>query len=143
MQTLALDEPRFLSLLSDLVAFGPRLANSPSAGLIPEEKLAADRVLASLAPHLAAGRVKAELLAAPGHEKRPNLVLTLPGEGSGIVGFVGAHFDVVPADREGEGWLRDPWQLEVEGGQLYGRGVTDCLGHVALLTDLVVCCPNL
>lgn len=138
MQTLALDEPRFLSLLSDLVAFGPRLANSPSAGLIPEEKLAADRVLASLAPHLAAGRVKAELLAAPGHEKRPNLVLTLPGEGSGIVGFVGAHFDVVPADREGEGWLRDPWQLEVEGGQLYGRGVTDCLGHVALLTDLVV-----
>lgn len=138
MQNLALNEPRFLGLLSELVALGPRLANSPSAGLVPEEKLAADRVLARLAPHVAAGRLSAELLAAPGHQGRPNLVLTLPGRGSGIVGFVGAHFDVVPADREGEGWQRDPWALEVEGHVLYGRGVTDCLGHVALLTDLLV-----
>lgn len=137
MQNLALNEARFLELLAELVSLGPRLANSPSAGLVPEEKLAADRVLARLAPHVASGRVKAELLSAPGHEARPNLVLTLPGEGSGVVGFVGAHFDVVPADREGEGWKRDPWSLEVDSGVLHGRGVTDCLGHVALLTDLV------
>lgn len=138
MEKLALDESRFLGLLSELVALGPKLANSPSAGLIPEEKLAADAVLARLAPHIAAGRVKAELSAAPGHERRPNLILTLPGEGPGSIGFVGAHFDVVPADREGEGWSHDPWKLAVEDNVLYGRGVTDCLGHVAVLTDLVV-----
>lgn len=133
----SLNEPRFLGLLSELVALGPKLANSPAQGRVPEEKLAADRVLALLAPHIASGRVSAELLAAPGHESRPNLVLTLKGEGPGIVGFVGAHFDVVPADREGEGWTRDPWTLELDAGTLYGRGVTDCLGHVALLADLV------
>lgn len=137
VQNLALNEKRFLSLLSELVKLGPKLANSPSAGLVPEEKLAADRVLSVLSPHVAAGKLRAELLSAPGHESRPNLVLTLPGKGSGVVGFVGAHFDVVPADRVGEGWVRDPWSLEVEGGVLYGRGVTDCLGHVALLTDLL------
>lgn len=119
------------------MAYGPRLANSPSAGLIPEEKLAADRVLELLAPEIASGSVRAELLSAPGHERRPNLVLTLPGSSGEIIGFVGAHFDVVPADREGEGWTRDPWKLEVDRGVLYGRGVTDCLGHVALLADLV------
>lgn len=134
----SLNEERFLGLLAELVALGPQLANSPAQGLVPVEKLAADRVLARLAPHVASGRVKAELLAAPGHETRPNLVLTLKGEGPGIVGFVGAHFDVVPADGPGEGWTRDPWKLEVEAGTLYGRGVTDCLGHVALVTDLVV-----
>jgi acetylornithine deacetylase/succinyl-diaminopimelate desuccinylase-like protein len=54
------------------------------------------------------------------------------------LGFVGAHFDVVPADREAEGWERDPFALWVgEDGTLYGRGVTDCLGHVAVLTDLL------
>lgn len=32
--------------------------------------------------------------------------------------------------------LSDPFKLIVEGDKLYGRGTTDCLGHVALLTDL-------
>lgn len=134
---LTLNEPRFLSLLGDLVAFGPRLQNAPSAGLVPEERLAAEAVLARLAPHVDAGFLRAELLAAPGHEARPNLVLTLPGTGRGTIGFVGAHFDVVPADRELEGWQRDPFSLHVQDGVLYGRGVTDCLGHVALVTDLL------
>ncbi len=79
-----------------------------------------------------------EALAAPGHEARPSLVLTVNGTGRGSVGFVGAHFDVVPADRVAEGWTRDPFALHVgDDGTLYGRGVTDCLGHVAVLTDLV------
>ena len=33
-----------------------------------------------------------------------------------------------------EGWERTPFALwEGPGGLLYGRGVTDCLGHVAVL----------
>jgi acetylornithine deacetylase/succinyl-diaminopimelate desuccinylase-like protein len=135
---LALDEGRFLDLLSKLVALGPRLQNSPSAGLVPEERLAAELVLAALRPHLESGFVRAKLLFGAGQEARPNLVLSIPGTGSGSVGLVGAHFDVVPADRESEGWERDPFALHVgESGLLYGRGVTDCLGHVALLAELV------
>jgi acetylornithine deacetylase len=57
---------------------------------------------------------------------------------AGALGFVGAHFDVVPADEKGEGWEHNPFALwEGPGGVLYGRGVTDCLGHVAVLTDLL------
>lgn len=46
--------------------------------------------------------------------------------------LVGSHLDVVPANPEG--WERDPFTLTVEGDFLYGRGTTDCLGHVALMT---------
>ena len=28
--------------------------------------------------------------------------------------------------------------IYVQGDKLYGRGTTDCLGHVALITDLFV-----
>lgn len=138
LHDLALDEPRFLDLLRRLVALGPKLQNAPDAGLVPEEGLAAQVVQDALAPHVKRGFLRIEALAAPGHEARPSLVITVPGTGSGHLGFVGAHFDVVPADREGEGWERDPFTLHVsDTGTLYGRGVTDCLGHVAVLTDLL------
>ena len=42
--------------------------------------------------------------------------------------------DVVPANPET--WERDPFKLTVEGDRLFGRGTTDCLGHVALMTTL-------
>ena len=45
---------------------------------------------------------------------------------------MGSHLDVVPANPET--WERDPFTLAVEGDKLYGRGTTDCLGHVALMT---------
>lgn len=44
--------------------------------------------------------------------------------------------DVVPADASK--WERDPFKLIREGDSLYGRGTTDCLGHVALLTDFIL-----
>jgi hypothetical protein len=50
------------------------------------------------------------------------------------VSFVGSHLDVVPANPDD--WDFDPFQLHVDGDMLKGRGVTDCLGHVALLTEL-------
>lgn len=42
--------------------------------------------------------------------------------------------DVVTANPDS--WSFDPFKLTVEGDKLLGRGVTDCLGHVALLTEL-------
>ncbi|MCP3099156.1 M20/M25/M40 family metallo-hydrolase [Myxococcus sp. K15C18031901] len=138
MQALTLREDRFLEVLRRLIALTPRLQNNPGGGLVPEERLAAQVVLDTLAPHIASGFIHAEALAAPGCESRPSLVLTVKGTGEGAVGFVGAHFDVVPADREAEGWERDPFTLwEGPDGTLYGRGVTDCLGHVAVATDLL------
>ena len=50
---------------------------------------------------------------------------------------MGSHLDVVPADPKG--WDRDPFTLEQGGDMLYGRGTTDCLGHVALLTEFLTC----
>jgi acetylornithine deacetylase/succinyl-diaminopimelate desuccinylase-like protein len=138
MHALSLREDRFLDVLRRLIALTPKLQNNPGAGLVPEERLAAQVVLETLAPHIQSGFIQAELMAAPGYESRPSLVLTVKGTGEGAIGFVGAHFDVVPADEKGEGWERNPFALwEGPGGVLYGRGVTDCLGHVAVLTDLL------
>lgn len=137
-QPLALNRDRFLDLLGRMIRLGPKLQNSPDAGLIPEEALVAEIVEEALAPHVASGFLRVERLAGPGYERRPSLVITIEGTGEGSIGFVGAHFDVVPADWEGESWERDPFELWVgDDGTLYGRGVTDCLGHVAVLTDFI------
>jgi acetylornithine deacetylase/succinyl-diaminopimelate desuccinylase-like protein len=135
---MALNQNRFLSTLSRLVALGDRLQNSVEAGKVPEEILAARVVLERLAPYIESGALTAELVAAEGHPNRPNLLITLPGRTADTLSFVGAHFDVVPAARVSEGWTTDPFELVVDSdGTLHGRGVTDCLGHVALLTELL------
>ncbi|MDR3050515.1 MAG: dipeptidase PepV [Oscillospiraceae bacterium] len=46
------------------------------------------------------------------------------GAGEEIIGIL-AHLDVVPA---GDGWRHAPFGAEIEGGKLYGRGVTDDKG---------------
>lgn len=46
--------------------------------------------------------------------------------------FVGSHLDVVPANPET--WERPPFEMIREDDKLYGRGTTDCLGHVALVS---------
>jgi acetylornithine deacetylase len=53
-----------------------------------------------------------------------------------VVSLVGAHMDVVTANPDT--WSFDPFKLTRDGDKLMGRGVTDCLGHVALLTELFV-----
>ena len=50
------------------------------------------------------------------------------------VSFVGCHMDVVPANPDD--WDFNPFELSINGDELRGRGVTDCLGHVALVTEL-------
>ena len=67
---------------------------------------------------------------------RPNLKITFNPTGEKIVGFVGSHLDVVPANPET--WSVDPFKLTVDGDKLYGRGTTDCLGHVALITVILM-----
>jgi acetylornithine deacetylase len=42
--------------------------------------------------------------------------------------------DVVTANPDS--WSFNPFKLTREGDKLLGRGVTDCLGHVALLAEL-------
>jgi acetylornithine deacetylase len=63
---------------------------------------------------------------------RSNVIIHYPGTSDKMVSFVGSHMDTVPADPEQ--WARDPFTMERDGDKIYGRGVTDCLGHVAMLT---------
>ena len=69
-------------------------------------------------------------------EGRGNLIIKYPGTGSAedVLSFVGSHLDVVPANPDA--WEVDPFSLTVDGDKLFGRGTTDCLGHVALMTTL-------
>ncbi len=136
---MALNRERFVSTLARLVELGPRLQNAPNAGLVPEESLACAVVEDLLSPLRSSGFATVQRFCASGMESRPSLIVTVPGAGTKSVALVGAHFDVVPADREAEHWVTDPFKLVVDrDGTLSGRGVTDCLGHVALLTELLL-----
>lgn len=129
---ITLNRKRFLKLLSALVDETPKLQNNPPA-FVPEEDRAARHVLAALEPWSRRKGGPLEVEHVSYVKGRGNVIITCPGTGKGTVSFVGAHFDVVPADPTG--WKRNPFRLKVEGDRLYARGVTDCLGHVALLTD--------
>jgi len=127
-----LDKARFVGLLRRLLSETRYLQNNPRLGIVPEEKRAAKIVMDELAPYSTAKGgplVIEELEYVPG---RSNLKVVYPGTTSSTVAFVGSHFDVVPADPET--WDKDPFELTEEDGKLYGRGTTDCLGHVALIT---------
>ena len=47
-----------------------------------------------------------------------------------------SHLDVVPANPEN--WDHAPFELTIDGDKLLGRGTTDCLGHVAAVTELFI-----
>jgi len=135
LSEIQMNEPRFMALLEKLIGESKFLQNSPSQGLIPQEDLASNHVLEVLKPFLKenGGVLEAERVTFV--EGRGNLIVKYPGTTSDCCSFVGSHLDVVPADPAG--WDRDPFKLVVEGDMLYGRGTTDCLGHVALLTDIL------
>jgi len=127
-----LDKDKFIAVLRRLIGEAKHLQNSPSLGLTPQEKRAAAIVIDELkefSKEAGGPLIVEELEYEPG---RSNLKVTYPGTGTDTVAFVGSHFDVVPADPTT--WNKDPYSLTVEGDNLYGRGTTDCLGHVALLT---------
>ncbi len=136
---LGFDRNRFLSILDRLVGFGEQLQNAPGSNLVPKEVLACDVVTDALVPLVSSGFLSLQRYSSQGMESRQSLIITVPGSEGGSLGLVGAHFDVVPADRVTEGWITDPFKLVVEAdGTLRGRGVTDCLGHVALLTEMLL-----
>ncbi|MDP2982637.1 MAG: M20/M25/M40 family metallo-hydrolase [Candidatus Latescibacter sp.] len=63
------------------------------------------------------------------YEGRPNLRVTLKGDGTGKSVIFNAHIDVVPPSK---GQLR-PFDPYVDEGILYGRGACDDKGQVAVL----------
>lgn len=130
-----LDTDAFKQLLGLLIGQTKLLQNNPRLGIHPQEKLAAAIVIKHLhqySKEAGGPLIIEELEYVPG---RSNLKITYPGTTAKTVAFVGSHFDVVPADAEG--WDRDPFTMSEEDGKLYGRGTTDCLGHVALLTNFL------
>lgn len=136
LHSFVLNEPKYLALLTKLIGVSEKLQNSPPQGLIPRENLASDIVKAELEPHLKANGGPLLWERIEFVEGRGNVIITLPGTQEGAsCAFVGSHLDVVPANPEG--WERNPFELIVEGDNLYGRGTTDCLGHVALMTCLL------
>jgi acetylornithine deacetylase len=133
LTTWRLNDERFLRVLGSMMAVSERLQNFPLKDKPPpQEDLAGNIVCQELEPFVRKGRLHLERVSYA--EGRGNLILTYGGRTDRTVAFVGAHLDVVPADPAE--WQRPPFELQIEGDRLYGRGVTDCLGHVAVLTDL-------
>jgi acetylornithine deacetylase len=99
---------------------------------VPKEDLVACEVEAVLAPFTTANGGPLVVRKFTYVPDRSNVIIHYPGTTDRIVSFVGSHMDTVPADPEQ--WSRDPFTMERDGDKIYGRGVTDCLGHVAMLT---------
>ncbi|KAF0754842.1 hypothetical protein AaE_005181 [Aphanomyces astaci] len=135
---ITLNEGAYVALLTKLISVSEKVQNAPGLGLIPREDLVTDFVLEELKPYLKqnGGAIDAQRIGFK--EGRGNLILKYAGttKADETINIVGSHLDVVPANPEG--WERDPFTLSVEGDKLYGRGTTDCLGHVALVTQLFV-----
>lgn len=57
-------------------------------------------------------------------EKRPNLIVTLPGKSSQRKIWIMAHTDVVP-EGDLKKWETNPWEVVEKDGKLFGRGTED------------------
>lgn len=136
----SLEREAFVSLLGKLIGEARHVQNNPPE-LVPEEDLVARHVLDAILPYsttppsggpggpLVVNRVTYV-------KGRGNIIVEYPGTVPGrVLSFVGCHMDVVPANPDD--WEFDPFSLSVEGDKLRGRGTTDCLGHVALVTELM------
>ncbi|KAF7828567.1 acetylornithine deacetylase [Senna tora] len=131
-----LNRDSFVPLLSKLIGESKFVQNNPP-DLIPQEDKVVKHVLDVLLP-LSTTTGGGPLLINhvtyfPG---RGNLIIEYPGTIPGkILSFVGCHMDVVTANPND--WDFDPFTLSIDGDKLRGRGTTDCLGHVALVTELM------
>ena len=111
-----MSENSALALLEDLVGFDTTSRNS-NLELI-------EYVISLLEPH----RITFELTR-DSSNKKANLFATLgDSKAPGIV--LSGHTDVVPVD--GQDWSSDPFRAEIRDRKLYGRGVCDMKGFVAL-----------
>lgn len=135
MDKMKFDREAYVELLRKLIGENRNLQNNPPLN-VPQEDLASDHVLRVLDQYSTEKGgpllIKRETFVAG----RGNVLLEYrsANENATYVSFVGAHLDVVPANPDE--WDFNPFELTVEGDVLRGRGVTDCLGHVALITEL-------
>jgi acetylornithine deacetylase len=135
LQDLELDGDKYVALLGKLIGEAKFLQNNPPE-LIPKEDRAVRHVLEVLGP-LGVEQGGPLILKHVSYvEGRGNLIVEYPGTGGEgqVVSFVGSHMDVVTANPDD--WEFEPFKLTVDGDKLKGRGTTDCLGHVALITEL-------
>lgn len=161
-----LERDTFVPLLSKLIGESKHVQNNPPE-LVPEEDRVVKHVLDVLLPFSTTTGGGPLLLNhvtyTPG---RGNLIVEYPGTVPGkILSFVGCHMDVVTANPND--WVSihsfflifvpftishyhhnthnrfdvmqdfDPFSLSIDGDKLRGRGTTDCLGHVALVAELM------
>ncbi|KAH6774081.1 Peptidase M20/M25/M40 family protein [Perilla frutescens var. frutescens] len=136
-QTLGdLNKDSFVALLSKLIGESKFVQNNPPE-LIPEEDRVVRHVLDVLRPYSTATAGGPLVINHVAYKpNRGNLIVEYPGTQPGkILSFVGMHMDVVTANPSD--WDFDPFSLSIDGDKLRGRGTTDCLGHVALVTELM------
>ncbi|KAF8380691.1 hypothetical protein HHK36_028181 [Tetracentron sinense] len=131
-----LDKDSFVSLLSKLIGEAKYVQNNPP-DLIPEENRVAKHVLDVLLPYSTTTGGGPLIVNHVSYvQGRGNVIVEYPGNVPGkILSFVGCHMDVVTANPDD--WDFDPFSLSIDGDKLRGRGTTDCLGHVALVTELM------
>nr|XP_048319826.1 acetylornithine deacetylase isoform X2 [Ziziphus jujuba var. spinosa] len=131
-----LNRDSFVGLLSKLIGESKFVQNNPPE-LIPEEDRVVKHVLDSLLPYsTTTGGGPLLINHVTYFPGRGNVVVEYPGTVPGkILSFVGCHMDVVTANPND--WEFDPFSLSIDGDKLCGRGTTDCLGHVALVTELM------
>lgn len=132
----ALDKESFVTLLRKLIGESKFVQNNPPE-LIPEEDRIVRHVLETLLPYsTTTGGGPLVINHVAYKPNRGNLIVEYPGtEPNKILSFVGMHMDVVTANPSD--WDFDPFSLSIDGDKLRGRGTTDCLGHVALVAELM------
>ncbi|KAK9187640.1 hypothetical protein WN944_019038 [Citrus x changshan-huyou] len=131
-----LNKDSYVNLLSKLIGESRYVQNNPPE-LIPQEDRVVKHVLDGLLPlSTKTGGGPLVINHITYFTGRGNLIVEYPGTEPGkILSFVGMHMDVVTANPNE--WEFDPFSLSIDGEKLRGRGTTDCLGHVALVTELM------
>jgi succinyl-diaminopimelate desuccinylase len=70
-------------------------------------------------------------------QRRPNVVSRLKAQKAGPRLLLNGHMDTVAV---GDGWIRDPFGAQIEGGRMYGRGTVDMkAGLAAILVAAAEC----
>ncbi|KAK1273950.1 hypothetical protein QJS04_geneDACA012123 [Acorus gramineus] len=130
-----LNRESYVSLLGKLIGEAKFVQNNPPE-LVPEEDRVARHVLDVLLPHSTSTGGGPLIVRHVSYvDGRGNVIVEYPGTVDGrIVSFVGCHMDVVTANPLD--WVPQTG-ISVDGDKLRGRGTTDCLGHVALVTELM------
>ncbi|KAK9095347.1 hypothetical protein Scep_026816 [Stephania cephalantha] len=139
-----LDKDSYIDILSNLIGEAKFIQNNPPE-LIPEEDRVGKHVMDVLVPYSTSIGGPLIINHVSYVKGRGNIIVEYPGSDEDkVVSFVGSHMNVVPANPYQ--WVCtqfvhlgyfDPFSLSIDGDKLHGRGTTDRLGHVALLTELM------